>query len=101
MIKTKRAAIQTRDVYRFRLNPLVTQLLETDEVYSEEFDQNKILQYLISEMEIIPPEQFLAITNNELIERLERLMALELVYGLLDDLTADEIQLFDEAIAGR
>lgn len=95
------AAIPTRDVYRFRLNPLVTQLLKTDEIYGQEFEQNEILQDMISEMEYIPPEQFLAITNNELTERLDRLMALELVYGLLDDLTSDEMELFDEAIAGR
>jgi len=101
MITTKEAAIPTKDIYRFRLTPLVNRLLATDEVYRKEFNPDELLEYLVREMMYYIPEYFLAIKDDELTGRVERLMALELVYGLLDDLTAEEMQLFDEAVAGR
>lgn len=99
MITTKEAAIPTKDIYRFRLTPLVNRLLATDEVYRNEFNPNELLEYLMREMAYYKPEEFLAIRDHDLTGRVERLMALELVYGLLDDFSSEEIQLFDEAVA--
>ena len=101
MITTKEAAIPTKDIYRFRLTPLVKRLLATDDVYRKEFNPNKLLEYLMSEMEYYQPQEFLAIGDHDLTGRVERLMALELVYGLLDDFSSEEMQLFDEAVEGR
>ncbi len=101
MITTKETAIPTKDIYRFRLTPLINRLLATDEVYRSEFNHKELLEYLVREMEYHNPEEFLAIRDHDLTRRVERLMALELVYGLLDDFSSEEIQLFDEAVAGR
>lgn len=101
MITTKEATISSKDIYRFRLAPLVNHLLSTDDVYKNEFNANKLLEYLVGEMEYYKPAEFLAIRDDDLTGRVERLMALELVYGLLDDFSVEEMQLFDEAVAGR
>ena len=46
-------------------------------------------------------EEFRAITDNELTRRIKKLLTLEAVSGTLNDLTPEQMAIFDEAVEGR
>ena len=93
--------IKKRDVYRLRITPIVNRLMKEREVYREEFDTTEIAEFLITEMEYIPLEKFMAIPDEDLTKRLSGLMTLELISGMLADLSPEQMKIFDEAIARR
>ena len=93
--------ILKRDVYRFRITPIVKRLMKANPIYSEKFEPDEIIEEIVGEMSGLGPQTFMAIADHELIGRIRRRMALELVTGLLDDFTPEEMSLFDEAVNGR
>ena len=93
--------ILKRDVYRFRITPIVKRLMKANLIYGEKFEADEIIEEIVGEMSVLGPQTFMAITDHELIKRIKRRMALELVTGLLDDFTPEEMSLFDEAVNGR
>jgi len=89
------------EVYRFRITPIVKRLMKANPIYGEKFEQDEIIEEIVGEMSELGPQKFMAITDHELIGRIKRRMALELVSGLLDDFTPAEMKIFDEAVNGR
>jgi len=43
----------------------------------------------------------LSISKDELTKRIEKIMAMEVMYGMLDDLTPEQIKDFDTAVKRR
>lgn len=88
-------------IYRLRLQPFVDNLITGDQVYLEKFSQEQWLDYIATTMEELPFEQFLKVTDDDLKGRIGRLMSLQLVAGMLNDLTSTQLQAFDEALVRR
>ena len=70
--------------------------------YKEELNKTKLMQIYSKLMDDgLPPENLISITEGELTRRVRQLMAMELLGTLLDGLSPEEIQIFNEAVKGR
>ena len=47
------------------------------------------------------PEHVISLTDDELAQRIEKMMVIELVAGMLQELTPEEMESFDEAVKRR
>jgi len=47
------------------------------------------------------PEEFMTITDNQLTDRIDSILVLEAVSGTLNDLTPEQIKIFDEVVEGK
>ncbi|OQX21532.1 MAG: hypothetical protein BWK80_33065, partial [Desulfobacteraceae bacterium IS3] len=66
----------------------------------EELNREKTIEFLISIMQKFSLEDFLGIDDTELKKRIDRLMALNMLSGLLDGLTPEQKRIFNEAVRG-
>lgn len=101
MNSTPVTMIPKPQIYRLRLQPFVDSLITADQVYLNKFSQEQWLDYITTTMEELPFEQFLKVTDDDLKGRIGRLMSLQLVAGMLNDLTSTQLQAFDEALVRR
>lgn len=56
---------------------------------------------LVSLLEKFSLEDMRAISEHELTRRIKKIMTLEAVSGTLNDLTPEQIEIFDAAVEGR
>ena len=95
-------AYSKNDIYRSRIAAIVDRIMEEDEIYREEgMDRTEIIEYLIDLMQTFSPDKFNAIANNDLTKRIRRIMATELASGMLNDLTPEQMKIYDEATTRR
>jgi len=85
-----------------RISKIVDQTFEVSEVYREEVNKAEFMQYFSDRMENgLPPEGFLSITEDELTQLIRQHLAIDVLFGLLSDLTPEEMAIFDAAVEGR
>lgn len=92
-----------QDIYRYRLTPFVQKRIaetgdQRDNPYLQKYPLEQWINYLIAEMQYLPFEQFLALPDHDLKQRVGGLMSLELVAGILNDLTPEQLKTFDECL---
>ena len=91
-----------KDTALNRISKVVDQVFENSDVYKEELNKTKLMQIYSDLMDNgLPPENLISITEGELTRRVRQLMAMELLGTLLDGLSPEEIQIFNEAVKGR
>jgi hypothetical protein len=91
------------EVYRYRLTPFIEKRIadsgaEENNPYLQKYSTERWIKYIIQEMEQLPLNQFLVISDEDLKQRVGGLMSLELVAGILTDLTTEQLQAFDECL---
>ncbi len=85
-----------------RISKIIDQTFEDSEVYREEINKGEFMQYFSDRMENgLPPEDFISITEGELVRMVRQHMAIDVLFGLLSDLTPEEMEIFDAAVEGR
>lgn len=84
-----------------RVSPIVESLFEGNSLYQVKLDKNEIVQLLVSLFEKFSLEEMRAISEQALTRRIRKIMTLEAVSGTLNDLTQEEIEIFDAAVEGR
>ncbi len=93
--------IPKQEVYRIRLKPFVERKIAGDKIYLEKFNPEGWIEYLVRTMASIPLEQFITIADDDLKGRIGRLMSLQLVAGMLNDFTPEQMKMFDECMIRR
>jgi len=94
--------IPKQDIYRLRLKPFVDREITEDSIYLDKCNQDEWLEYLMTEMtEHISLERILAMPDDELGGYVGRLMSLDLVAGMLNDFTPEQMKIFDECLIRR
>ncbi|OJJ24776.1 hypothetical protein BI308_15205 [Roseofilum reptotaenium AO1-A] len=83
------------------LSNIVQKLMDENSCFREQLDRQKITEMLLNVFESVDRDSILLLEEQELLRRVDLLMATELVYGMLDTLTPEEIAQFDAAVAGR
>ncbi len=102
MDKKTQKHINARDVYQIRISNMVDQLMLENWAMRERLDRMNIINSLTNSMQKkYPPEQFLLIETGDLRRRIGQRMATEALYGLLSDLTPEQVSVFEDAVAGR
>lgn len=84
-----------------RVLPIVERLFEGNSLYQVKLDKNEMVQLLVSLLEKFSLEDMRAISDHELMHRIRKIMTLEAVSGTLNDLTPEQIEIFDAAVEGR
>jgi hypothetical protein len=84
-----------------RVLPIVERLFEGNSLYQVKLDKNEMAQLLVSLLEKFSREDMRAISEHELTNRIRKIMTLEAVSGTLNDLTPEQIEIFEAAVEGR
>ncbi len=83
-----------------RISPIVERLFKSNSLYMVRLKKMEILEMLVELFGQFTPEEMRAIPENELTRRITKLLTLEAVSGTLNDLTPEQIKIFDEAVEG-
>ncbi len=93
--------IPKQEVYRIRLKPFVERKIADSMIYLKKFNHEGWIEYLTTPMCSIPLEQFIIIADDDLKGRIGRLKSLQLVAGMLNDFTSEQMKIFDECMIRR
>ncbi|HLB70848.1 MAG: hypothetical protein OIN88_00525 [Candidatus Methanoperedens sp.] len=108
ILKARDELVYTKEPYRrqiqsselLRYTSELIDKLSGEEVLFKNINKKKLFQSLSGIVAELPPEQ-LSISKDELTKRIEKIMAMEVMYGMLDDLTPEQIKDFDTAVKRR
>lgn len=84
-----------------RIAPIVEKLIKGNSLYQVKLKRDEMVKKMVDLFGEFSLEEFKAIPENELIRRIDKLLVLEAVSGTLNDLTPEQIAIFDEAVEGR
>jgi len=100
----RETTVPTKYVFQLRLYPLIEKEIAEDQdcVYLDKHNQEEWQTHILTElMEYMSFEQFMGFTDDELKELVGKQMALELVAGMLNDFTPEQMATFDECLVRR
>lgn len=85
-----------------RVSNILESLFESNSLFREKLNQAAMIQ-LISRLveENLTDAQLGAIDDDELTRRIRQILATEMMSNLLDDLTSEQVAVFDAAVKGR
>lgn len=84
-----------------RISPIVEKLIKGSSLYQVKLKKEEMVEMLVDLFGKFSPEEFRAIKNDDLTKRIDSILVVEAVSGTLNDLTPEEIAIFDEAVEGR
>ncbi|BAZ68213.1 MAG: hypothetical protein KME28_05255 [Pelatocladus maniniholoensis HA4357-MV3] len=84
-----------------RISLIVEKLFQSNSLYLVKLNKQEMIEILVDLFGKFSPEEFMAITDNQLTDRIDSILVLEAISGTLNDLTPEEIKIFDEAVEGR
>ncbi|GAA6615465.1 hypothetical protein [Scytonema sp. NUACC26] len=81
-----------------RISAIIEKLLEGDRFYREKLDKEAMIQHLAKFVDKFSPEYVKSIPDDELTNRINKILVIEAVAGTLNDLTPEKIKIYDEAV---
>jgi len=94
--------VNIKDVYQMRIANIVDKFMKENEAFRERLERDKIIASITDSMiNLYSLEQFFAIEDSDLKSRIGQRMLFQGLYGLLDDLTPEQIKAFEDAVEGR
>jgi hypothetical protein len=84
-----------------RISHVVDKLFRGSSFYMVKLDQYEMTEMLIELFSRFSPEEMRTIKEHDLTRRIDKILVLEAVAGTLNDLTPEEIAIFDAAVAGK
>ncbi|RAM50334.1 hypothetical protein BLD44_021135 [Mastigocladus laminosus UU774] len=84
-----------------RISPIVEKLFQSNSLYLVKLNKQEMIEILVDLFGKFSPEEFMAITDNQLTDRIDKILVLEAISGTLNDLTPEQIKIFDEAVEGK
>ncbi len=70
-------------------------------VYTVRLNKRAMIDMLVELFGKCTPEEMRAISEHDLTRRITKILTVETVSGTLNDLTPEQIKMFDEAVEGR
>ncbi|MBC6420448.1 MAG: hypothetical protein GDA43_02085 [Hormoscilla sp. SP5CHS1] len=90
-----------KDTVISRISGIVDKLMQGEDLFRERLDKNEVMQIFSSLLERVSPEKLLSLDDSELTARVDRVMVREAVAGTLNQLTPEQMKIFDAAVEGR
>lgn len=84
-----------------RISPIVEKLFKTNSLYLVKLKRWEMLEMLVELFGQFTSEEMRAIKDEDLTRRIDSILALDVISGTLNDLTPEQIKMFDEAVEGR
>lgn len=79
---------------------IVDKLMDDNEIFNK-LDKDKFMGFWATLMSEMPSIKLASISNEELTRRIDKVMAIEAMSGMLNDLTPEQIKSFDAAVSRR
>ncbi len=92
---------QEQDVFLVRISQIVNNLIDSNKFYQEKLDKNEMILDLVDLFKQLSLEEFATIEHEDLIHRIDNILNLEAVSGTLNDLTPEQMEMFDASVEGR
>jgi len=85
-----------------RISEIVKKAIQEDSQFQQELDRAEMITMVYTTIEEnLSTEQLYAIDDRELARRIKKMLVLELVSGMLEDLSPEQMEIFDAAVEGR
>ena len=84
-----------------RISPIVENLFQGNSLYQVKLNQREMIQMLVELFGKFSLEEMSEIKDDDLTDRIDSILILEAVSGTLNDLTPEQIAIFDAAVEGR
>ncbi|MDZ8104095.1 MAG: hypothetical protein RM338_00500 [Nostoc sp. DedQUE12a] len=84
-----------------RIAQIVDNLIQNNTLYQVKLNQLEIIEMLVQLFGQFSPEEMKAISNDDLTDRIDSILILEAVSGTLNDLTPEQIAIFDAIVEGK
>ncbi len=83
------------------VSEIVENFIQEETLFQDKLDAQEMIHLIMSLFDTFSSEELEAISNAELRKRINSVLVLEAVSGTLNDLTPEQIKIFDEAVEGR
>ena len=81
-----------------KLTEIVKTLIDNNPLYQENLDKEKMLEVINRTFDPVAVPDVNSISEEELMKRIKSILSLHLVSGMLNDLTPEQMQIFDESV---
>ncbi|MEH2227743.1 hypothetical protein [Nostoc sp.] len=81
-----------------RISPIVENLFKGNNLYEIKLNKLEMSQMLVELFGQFSREEMREIQDDDLIDRIDSILILEAVSGTLNDLTPEQIKMYDEAV---
>ncbi len=83
-----------------RISEMIDQVMESKSIY-QELDRDELIETFSKILDRVSPQILLPLNDERLKKRVRRVMATELLWTTPNDLTPEEIEMFNAAVEGR
>ena len=84
-----------------RISTIAENLLGSKQLYQERLERDEMIQHILNLFDNFSAEESEAVDDEELIDRIGSILVLHATSGILNDLTPEQIEIFDAAVEGR
>ncbi|QSJ19793.1 hypothetical protein JYQ62_14420 [Nostoc sp. UHCC 0702] len=84
-----------------RISPIVEKLFKGNSLYLVKLKKREMIKMLVDLFGKFSPEEMRAIQDDDLTDRIDSILVLEAVSGTLNDLTPEQIAIYDAAVEGK
>lgn len=92
---------QDKQTLLSHISEIVENLIQDETLFQEKLDNQEMIHLITNLFDDFSHEELEAVSEAELRKRIRSILVLEAVSGTLNDLTPEQIKIFDEAVEGR
>ncbi|MBE9103518.1 hypothetical protein IQ229_00695 [Nostoc cf. edaphicum LEGE 07299] len=81
-----------------RISLIVEKLIKGNSLYQVKLNKQEMIEMLVELFGQLSSEDMRAINEHDLTRRIDKVLVLEAVSGTLNDLTPEQIKMYDEAV---
>jgi len=81
-----------------KLTEIVKTLIDNNPLYQENLDKEKMLEVINRTFDPVAIPDVNSISEEELMKRIKSILSLHLVSGMLNDVTPEQMLIFDESV---
>lgn len=92
---------EEKEIFLSHIGQIVKNLIQGNHLYQERLNTDEMIQLMVNLFNRFSTEELKAITNDDLVKRIDSILVLEAVSGTLNDLTPEQIKMYEEAVERR
>jgi len=89
---------EEKQVLLSHVSQIVENLIQGNTLYQERLDTDEMIKLMIHLFDRFSMEELKAIPNDDLIDRIDSILVVEAVSGTLNDLTPEQMKMFEDAV---
>lgn len=90
-----------KEVAIARISNITKKVIASDRLYQKKLDIDEMIELLVRLFDKFSAEEMQKISDDDLAYRIDHILIVEAVSGTLNDLTPEELEIFDAAVEGK